>query len=129
MTAYRIVKQARAWWPVRWQGTTEEGEPVANAIELRFRLMKTDEAAAFGREVVAAQARENDPDTDLPALYAGLVLRMADDWRQVAAENGEALPFTEENVRLLMNEFGLFSHVFDAFRDALANRREVKAGN
>lgn len=126
---YRIVKEARAWWPVTWDGLAEDGSFVENKVELRFRLMKTDAASAFGREVAAARGREQEEGVDLPALYAELVAQMADDWRGVAAENGEALPFTAENVRLLMNEFGLFTHVFEAFRDCLARRRELREGN
>lgn len=129
MTGFRIVKEARAWWPVTWDGLAEDGSTVANTIELRFRQMKTDAAAAFGREVAEARATEQAEGADLPGLYADLTLKMADDWRGVAAENGEALPFTPENVRLLMNEFGLFGHVFEAFRDCLARRRETRAGN
>lgn len=129
MSAFRIVREARAWWPVAWEGLAEDGTAVPNRIELRFLQMKTDAAAAFGREVADARAKEGEPDTDLPLLYAGLVTRMADDWRHVAAENGEPLPFTAENVRLLMNEFGLFGHVFEAFRDCLSRRRETREGN
>lgn len=127
--AFRIVKEARAWWPVAWDGLAEDGSAVKNRIELRFRQMKTDAAAAFGVEVAEARAKEAVPGTDLPALYVALVMKMADDWRLVAAENGETLPFTVENVRLLMNEFGLFGHVFEAFRDCLARRRETREGN
>lgn len=81
------------------------------------------------REVVDATARELSPDTDLPAMYAELIGRIADDWRHVAAENGEALPWTPENLRLLMNEGGMFKTVFNAWRACLAGERERHEGN
>ena len=129
MTPFRIVKEARAWWPVTWEGLAEDGSPVPNRIELRFRQMKTDAASAFARRVAEAREQEQDPAADLPTLYGELVREMADDWRLVAAENGEPLPFTPDHVRSLMNEFGMFTHVFEAFRDCLARRRETREGN
>lgn len=126
---FRIVRQPRAWWPVSWDGVAEDGGIVANRIELRFHILKVDAAAAFMREVVDATARELAPDTDLPAMYAELIGRIADDWRHVAAENGEALPWTPENLRLLMNEGGMFKTVFNAWRACLAGERERHEGN
>lgn len=126
---FRIVKQPRAWWPVTWRGVAEDGSVVDHRIELRFRLLKVDAAALFIRDVIDAQAREAEPGTDLPGMYADLVARIADDWRGVGAENGEPLPWSPENLRLLMNEGGMFTHVFAAFRACLAGEPEVRRGN
>lgn len=130
MTApFKIVRQPRAWWPVTWPGVTEDGEIVENRIELRFRLLKVDEAAGFLTDAIEAGERENERGVDLPKLYADLVVRIADDWRNVHAENGEKLPWTPENLRLLLNETGMFRHVFRAFRGCLAGQAETRAGN
>lgn len=126
---FRIVKEPRAWWPVVWTGVAEDGSLVENRIELRFKLLKVDATAAFVREVRAISDAERDEDADLPALYAEAVLRVADDWRGVGAENGEPLPWTLENLKLLMNEGGLFTHVFNAFRACLAAAPKAREGN
>ena len=55
--AYRIVKAAQAWWPVEWQGVTDDGSIVTNRIEMRFRLLKVDAGMAFIRDVETAQQR------------------------------------------------------------------------
>ena len=146
--AYRIVKQARAWRPVEWPGISEDGESVTNRIELRFRILKVDAATAFIREVVDAQARETRPDVDAPQVYAELVAQIADEWRGVLAENEEPLrwdvpeswiddkdeagkrkPLVAPNLRTLMNEGGMFTHIFSAWRDALAAAPKVREGN
>lgn len=127
--AFTIVAKPRAWWPVTWSGVSEAGDIVENSIELRFHLLKVDAAAAFIRDVVAAQEREGEDGLDLADLYAALVERIADDWRGVHAENGDILPWTPAHLRLLMNEGRLFYHVFAAFRACLAAAPETRAGN
>lgn len=126
---FRIVKQPRAWFPVVWDGLDEDGNVVENRIEMRFLLLKVDAAAEFIRDVVAFSAKEGEPDVDVPQGYADLIGRISDDWRGVGAENGEPLPFTPENLRLLMNEGGMFTHVFNAFRSALAGQGKAREGN
>jgi hypothetical protein len=126
---FRIVKQPRAWWPVVWSGVAEDGTLVDNRIELRFRILKVDAAAGFMRDVVETTQREVEADVNLPDLYAGLVERIADDWRHVAAENGEVLPWTPENLRLLMNEGGMFRTIFRAWQACLAGERDRHEGN
>lgn len=140
--AYKIVKERKAWWPVSWKGVGEEGEIITNKIELRFRLLKVDEAVKIALAVDGVRAAEETPTGDgsdpatvaaaiaaLPVRYAELVMQIADDWRGVQAENGEPLPFGADNLALLMNEPGLFGHVFEAFRDCINAREEAKAGN
>lgn len=126
---FKIVKQPRAWWPVEWKGVAEDGTLVDNRIELRFHLLKVDAAAVFVRRVVEAQGREGEAEVDLAGVYAELVATIADDWRGVHAENGDPLPWTPENLRLLMNEGGLFMAVFRAFRACLSAEQDIRSGN
>ena len=126
---FKIVKEPRAWWPVEWKGVAEAGTIVDHRIELRFRLLKVDATAAFIADVVAATEVEQQPGADLPTTYAELVMRIADDWRGVGAENGEPLPWSLDTLKLLMNEGGLFTHVFNAFRDCLRAAPKARVGN
>ncbi len=136
---YKIVKDRRAWWPVEWAGVDEEGAIVTNRIELRMRLMKVNEAYAVAAEVDRSRVIESTADeagaaggdaaAQQIALWTALVMRMADNWRGVEAENGEALPWSEANVALLVNEPGLFNHIFAAFGDAMNARERLREGN
>lgn len=146
--AYRIVKDRTAWWPVTWKGVAEDGSLVDNRIELRFRVMKVDEAAAMIAAVQGAAEAEEQPGARLAALWASLVAQMATDWRGLEQENGEPLrwdvpagwyvdrdeagavkPLTAPNLELLLNEPGMFRHIFDAFRDCINARERLREGN
>jgi hypothetical protein len=151
---YRIVRRAQAWWPVEWDGVTDDGSIVTNRVELRFHLLKVDAGMAFIRDVEAARDRELADGVDLAALYAGLVQRIASDWRGVEAENGETLRWDGAsleaiaaagrdgatsvevtagqpgpNLCLLMNEPSLFTAIVHAFRACLAARKDIRSGN
>ena len=146
--AYRVVKNPRAWWPVKWDGVGEDGEIVRNQIELRFRRLKVDAAAEFMRDVSALRSLEVAEAVDLPQLYAEAVAHVAGDWRGVEAENGEALrwdvpdgwyedrdpegkrkPLVAPNLRTLLNEPGLFVAIFDAFLLCMKAEPEIRVGN
>ncbi|MDQ1229272.1 histidine kinase [Sphingomonas sp. SORGH_AS_0879] len=145
---YRIVKQPRAWSPVTFPCVMEDGSVVEFSIEMRFRLLKVDAAAAFVAEVVRVRGLEDEPGVDQAQLYTELVAQIATDWRGVHAENGDPLPFdvpegwatdldgegkrkplVAPNLRSLMNEGGMFIHIFDAFRACLAGQPKARAGN
>ncbi len=145
---YRIVSQPRAWSPVTFPCVMEDGTVQEFVIELRFRLLKVDAAAAFIAEVVRVQALEAEGGADQAQRYTELVAQIATDWRGVHAENGDALrfdvpenwltdvdadgqrkPLVAPNLRSLMNEGGMFIHIFNAFRACLAGQPKARAGN
>lgn len=145
---FKIVKQPRAWWPVTFSGVTEDGAIVENAFELRMLLLKDDAFAEFLWDAQEAADAELARGADRAGLYAPLVARIADDWRGVHAENDEPLrwdvpagwrddkdgdgrrrPLNAPNLRLLMNEPGMFTHVVRAFRACQAAQPQVREGN
>ncbi len=145
---YRIVSQPRAWTPVTFPCVMEDGSVQTFIIEMRFRLLKVDAATAFITEVARAQALEGKAGADHAQLYTELVAQIATDWRGVHAENGDALrfdvpeawltdldeagkrkPLVAPNLRSLMNEGGMFIHIFEAFRACLAGQPKARAGN
>jgi hypothetical protein len=146
LTGYRIVPNARAWWPVTFPGVTEEGEVVTNKIELRFQLHTEDEHVALLTEAAAlpekarqaADAAKAETDekrkelerTMLSGFYADFVQRLAVDWRGVAAENGDTLKWEPENIRLLMNQpGGIFQACVRAYVACRAGEKDVRSGN
>ena len=58
-----------------------------------------------------------------------MVARIATDWRGVAAENGEALSWSSENLALLMNEPRVFDRTMVAFREVTAGQVAIREGN
>lgn len=127
---FKIVRAPRAWWPVKFKLPGEDGQLVEHEFELRFRLLKVDEAIDFIAKASAAEETEDATDgAGRATMYANLVTEIADDWRGVQAENGTDLPWTADNLRLLMNETNMFVRVFRAFRDCLAGAAEIRAGN
>ncbi len=145
---YRIVAQPRAWTPVTFPVVMEDGTVATFTIEMRFRLLKVDAATAFIAEVVRVQALEDQGGADHAQLYSELVAQIATDWRGVHAENGDPLrfdvpetwltdvdvegqrkPLVAPNLRSLMNEGGMFIHIFEAFRACLAGQPKTRAGN
>lgn len=132
---FRIVKSPRAWWPVVWTGIDEEGKSVENRIEMRFRLLKVDEYVELMREASTVQRAESDTAPSeaeqkrTSVAFAEVVTKIAEDWRGVAAENGEPLAWTIENLALLMNEPRLFDHTMEAFRAVTEGRAAIREGN
>lgn len=137
---YKIVEKPRAWWPVVWPGVTEDGEVVENRIEMRFFLHSEDEFVALlteARDVARKEAEQlTGAVTDeagpvqLSRLYANLTTRIACDWRGIGAENGEPLPWSAENVRLLMNAPGrVFKATMEAYQACRNGGAEIRAGN
>jgi hypothetical protein len=175
--SYKIVKQARAWWPVKWEGVAEDGAIVTNQVDVQFNLLKVDAAADWIAQMLGATKAEAQQNVSgdvkmLPAIYAGMIARIANNWRGFEAENGEPLaydgdrwleavaaaeakrtaaeaitdpelrraalaevpniPVPEaggENLRLVMNESGMFTHFFNAWRDCQAAKAEIRSGN
>lgn len=167
---YRVVRQPRAWWPVTFPGVTEEGKIVTNRFEGQFNLLKVDAAADWIAKVLEARKVENGKGTDLAALYASLVCVVLNNWREVEAENGDAMAYDGDkwleavveaeaeaarkkaeaeaaglefvpvatipqpksggdNLRMLMNDQGMFMHIFDAFRACINAKAEIREGN
>lgn len=132
---FKIVKSPRAWWPVKWSGVTEDGAIIENKIEMRFRMLKVDEFVELMREAGAVQMAAADAGTSeseqkrTSVAFADVVQRIAEDWRGVAAENGETLPWAAENVALLMNEPRVFDATIAAFKEVTQGGPEIRAGN
>lgn len=124
---YRIVKERRAWWPVVWDAAAEDGGGVVeNRIELRFRVLKVDDAAPLLERAAQLEVRA---DLLPSAAMAELVAELADDWRGVGGENGEALPWSTDNLQQLVNDPGVFDATMRAYRKCLAGQPEARAGN
>lgn len=132
--AFKIVAKPRAWWPVTWPGVTEDGRIIENAIEMRFMLLKVDDRDALEEEIqerllASARAKAAGDDVKSSALMRDALQLFADDWRGVHAENDDPLPWSDENVRLLMNEPNVFERTLAAYRVCMAGGQEIREGN
>lgn len=125
---FRIVPHRRAWWPVKFNGVTEEGDVIENQFELRFNRHDEEEFHALmkdiGGMIDAPEAGKGFVEAALP-----FARRMFTDWRGVAGENGEALPFNDENLALLVKQPGVWSAIGNAYRGCRAAEGEIRKGN
>lgn len=126
--AYRIVPQRRAWWPVTFPGVSEEGEIVENRFEMRFHILDEDAHLALIRDAAALGSGETDAQ-DFGGAALPFVQRMADNWRGVEAENGEALPWTGENIALLVKQPGVWPAVARGYAACRKAEPEIREGN
>lgn len=137
--AYKIVKERRAWWPVKWSGVTEQGRVVENEIELRFIIHKEDEFVGLlseaaqlpqkARDRLQGEADAEEERTALSVFYTDFLGKIAADWKGVLAENGEPLKFDPENIQLLMNEPGVFAAAVEAYRVCRTGGKDIRSGN
>lgn len=133
---FKLVANARAWWPVAFAGVTEDGEVVDNRFELRFIvhgedefLTLLDEGVQLGRPEAAPAAGEQAEQPKLSALYAGFVEKVAVDWRGVHAENGDPLKFEPANIQAVMNVPGVFKAILQALVACRKGEKDVRLGN
>jgi hypothetical protein len=129
---FRIVSERLAWWPVSFAGVGEDGTIVENKIEMRFKILDEDafpdflaSLTDFVGEKPAAIAAEEKPT----AIVARRLLPVVRDWRGVASENGEPLPWSEQNFEALLrvpNVAAAIGRAYIACRNATP---EIRAGN
>ena len=126
--SYCIVAQRRAWWPVIFPGVTEDGDVIENRFELRFTILDEDEHLQIVQEGgdVGNSAK---PDDKFSKLAAPFVERLASDWRGVLAENKEPLPFTAENILLLVKQPGVWPAIWRAYAACRRAAPEIREGN
>lgn len=134
------------WWPVTWTGFAEDGGEVENRIEMKFFRLGRDRLADLYRSMSAAAAAETSDGTDaadverfIAALVGDpdkdlrIVMEMAADWRGIGVvEDGRKpapLPFSETNVRRLLNSAAFSEAVGLAHVEFAIHLKETRRGN
>lgn len=130
--AYKIGSQTRAWWPIRFNGVTEEGETVVNEIKGRFKILDEEENLAVERALIEASTA-GAPDGQLVATLAPLVERFLEDWRDVLRDDGtpdgESVPFGRDGLIDMLKVPNFAGAVMTAYRAARAGEPVVRRGN
>lgn len=130
---FKVVSETLVWWPVVFPGVTEDGAIVENKIEMRFVILDEDAIDAFGRDAQAIQSEEPEGASAAPSTPSEKMQRVlapiVRGWRQVAAENGEPMPFNEDNFRALLRVPNVYPAILTAYRACRAGRAEIRAGN
>lgn len=131
--SYKIVKSPRAWWPVTFAGVTDAGEVIENRFQMRFKLLDEDEQIEVEREFRAVAEREGVDQLKPSKLMADAVMRIAEDWKDVTVDDGTeagaSLPFTAENVAMLMAVPNVFWACAAAYRACRAGEAPARLGN
>ncbi len=126
---FRLVEVRRAWWPVAFPGVTEEGEVIDNRIELRFRLVGEDAVAALVGKAESVGAAADEQGVPFTVAAAQVLALFVEDWRGIAAENGEPLPFGQEAFARLLSVPNVFAAVLAAYGACRRAERGQRAGN
>lgn len=128
---FKIIAAPLVWWPVIFLGVTEDGTVIENQFEMRFRIMGEDEHIQFLVDVAKQDAVVVDGGVvSAPSeVAAKVVKRVAVDWRDVAAENGELLKFDDAHLKQLLDVPNVFTGVMRAYRDARAGQPAIRSGN
>ena len=136
--AYKIVSQAKAWWPIRFNGVTEDGEIVVNEIKGRFIILDEDEFMQFKGDVakvgVALAAADNPDDRKaLSKVLSPFILRILEDWQGVTedddTEAGRSVPFNQGNLERMLRIPNFAAAVTEANRAVRAAEPEQRKGN
>lgn len=152
---FKVVKDRRAWWPVKFNGVTEVGARVIeNEIEMRFFLHPEDvhmmivgEGAKVGERARALVDEELTAkgeniaaltDDELGALMVGKLShvmaehlqKIACDWKGIGHENGTHFKWGDlEDMKLSVGVPNLFAAACEAYRKCRLGEKDVRAGN
>lgn len=147
-----LAKERLAWWPVIFPSVAEDGSVIENKIELRFVILGEDQFSAFVARLTAPLAVADEPLPDDEVVASGdaasgaeiaaladieaqgaraieALLKVVRDWRHVAAENGEPLPFNRENFALLLNVPNAAAAIGRAYVGCRNATPEIRQGN
>jgi hypothetical protein len=129
---FKLVKERRAWWPVKWMVPAEDGGKGKEvSIELQFRIKSVDELIGVLR---AAETLGNEPDilgdaTSMSVAMARAFSPMIADWRGVGDEDGQALAFSQDGLETLFNMPGVFDAALRAYKSCVTGTPETRLKN
>lgn len=136
--AYKIVSQAKAWWPIRWNGVTEDGEIVAIEIRGRFVILDEDEFLEFNEDVakVSLELAQADSDADrkkLSEVISPFYQRILEDWQDVTEDDGSdagrSVPFNQANLERMLRVPNFASGVTESYQRLRKAQPEQRKGN
>ncbi len=136
--AYKIVSQPRAWWPIQFNGVTEDGEVVSYEIRGRFIILDEDEFFQFNEDVVnvataLTEAESPEDRKTLSSVLSPFILRILEDWQGVTeddgSEAGRSIPFGKDGLERMLRVPNFATGVTDSYRKLRAAQPEQRKGN
>lgn len=147
-----LAKERLAWWPVMFPSVADDGSVIENKIELRFVILGEDQFPTFIARLTEPLSVTGDPSMDGVAGVGGegdggalaasasdsekqsaraveALLEVVRDWRHVAGENGEPLPFNRDNFGLLLNVPNAAGAIGRAYVSCRNATPEIRQGN
>lgn len=112
MAAFKIVKNATHWWPVRWNEPVDGGQVVEQSLEMRFRRLPLK------------AARECFTLTDIE-----FIMRVATDWRDIVDDAERPVPFDDEFIREMVGRPAFMIAMGQAFMAFISGMPETRLGN
>ncbi len=130
---YKIVSQPRAWWPIRFNGVSEDGKTIENVIEGRFIILDEDEFKQFEDDMRPVLFGDDGASQKLSELLAPFILRILEDWKDVleddGTEAGKSLPFSADNLKRMLRVPNFATAVATACREVRTGEPERRKGN
>lgn len=132
--AYTIVSQPRAWWPIRFNGVTEDGEIVTNEIRGRFNILDEDAFVEFNEDIAKATGELANATSDaerkkLSEILSPFFMRVLGDWEHVVEEDNSSVPFSKSNLERMLRVPNFASGVSVAHAEVRAADPEHRKGN
>jgi hypothetical protein len=124
---FDLLDRPLHWIPVKWAALvpakkcSDLSVQGHHEIELRVELIDREEATGM---FPALFDKDDEPVMD----GFGVFKRVVKDWRKIKA-NGQAVPLTDENIKLLLNVPCFEAAFAVAYVTALAGQAEVREGN
>ncbi|MBN8844792.1 MAG: hypothetical protein J0H88_16245 [Sphingomonadales bacterium] len=131
--AYVIVEQPRAWWPIRFNGVTEEGEIVENEVRGRFIILDEDEFKEFEDDMMAVLVTDKPVTKKVSQLLSPFIMRILENWEHVLEDDGtkqgRSLPFDEPNLQRMLRVPNFAAAVAAACREVRKAEPVRRTGN
>ena len=100
---FKLQQKPLVWWPVTIKVPVDGGQISEHEIQVQFELLdqdKYDELALKGDSHVVKQITKN--------------------WKDIADEHGETLPFNEDNLALLTNKIFVRTGILFGYMSAVS---------
>ncbi len=124
---FKIVTHRKVWWPVSFDVALDNGRTQVAKFDMRFIILGVDDAKGIERDAAAIDSA--DEGRPLSQQKAEMLLKIADDWKDVADEDGTKLDFSVESLAKLANVSGMFEAVIAAYAGCLRGRVENRRKN
>jgi acetyl-CoA acetyltransferase len=112
---FKLIKDREVLWPVDIRTQVDGGTVDVERVQVRFKLMTRSEQAAYFVRLRAVQNDAPDAMEQLKAIVDDELAKRITGWENVYDADGNPVPFSADNLAILLD----IQPAFEAVRDAL----------